>query len=210
MFDVMNRIAEIKKRFGLMRHNAEDGSSPVSFADELKKASGLENGTETTAGFNAAPVDKISLSGISGDQLSRDSINRIADHYSEKNGIPAELTRAVIDAESDYKNDAVSKKGARGLMQLMPSVIKDFGVSDPHNPEENISAGTGLLKNLLNAYSGDYKKALAAYNAGRATVDRHGGVPDYPETKNYIEKIMDKIRGDNGPQTESSPASKEK
>jgi soluble lytic murein transglycosylase len=97
----------------------------------------------------------------------------------------------VIRAESDYNPEAVSPRGAQGLMQLMPSVAKSYGLSDPFSPEDNVRAGTALLGELLNEYDGDYKLALSAYNAGPAAVKSHDGVPDYPETKNYIKKVID-------------------
>ena len=76
-------------------------------------------------------------------------------------------------------------------MQLMPSVISDMGVEDPFDPAENINAGVGLLKDLLTEYNGDYSKALAAYNAGRKAVNESGGVPDYPETRQYVKKVIE-------------------
>ncbi len=100
------------------------------------------------------------------------------------------LIHAVIEQESHYKPDALSPKGAQGLMQLMPDTARQYGVTDAFDPEQNINGGTKYLRYLLKRYNGDIYLALAAYNAGEGAVDRYGGVPPYPETKNYIEKIV--------------------
>ena len=85
---------------------------------------------------------------------------------------------------------AVSSKGAKGLMQLMPTTIKELGISNPFSVHENILGGVSVLKRLLEKYDWDYKKALAAYNAGETVVDKEGGVPRYNETQNYIKKVI--------------------
>ncbi|MBN1498197.1 MAG: lytic transglycosylase domain-containing protein, partial [Spirochaetes bacterium] len=120
-----------------------------------------------------------------------EEIRKLADYYASVNQVPSGLVKAVIETESNYNPRAVSPKGAKGLMQLMPSVIKDFGVSDPFDPNENISAGTGLLKDLLAEYGGDYASALAAYNAGRRAVSESGGMPGFSETREYVKKVID-------------------
>ncbi len=98
--------------------------------------------------------------------------------------------RAVAHAESDLDADAVSPKGARGVMQLMPDVIADYGVTEPEAPAQSIHAGARYLRWLLRRYDGDRTRALAAYNAGPGTVDRYGGVPPYAETRAYIDKVQ--------------------
>ena len=101
-----------------------------------------------------------------------------------------DLVRAVVRKESAYNPCATSIKGAQGLMQLMPSVQAQFGVTDPYDPKQNISAGTRLLKQLLDTYGGDLPKALGAYNAGTTRVDQFGGVPPFPETMRYVTGIL--------------------
>jgi soluble lytic murein transglycosylase-like protein len=103
------------------------------------------------------------------------------------------LLRAVIEQESGYRPCAVSRKGAQGLMQLMPSTAEDLGVKNPFDPKLNIAGGAKFLKILLEKYRGDLARALGAYNAGPATVDDAGGVPDIAETKGYVHSILRRI-----------------
>ena len=112
---------------------------------------------------------------------------------ADNHGVPAELLKAVCVAESHMNPKAVSKAGARGLMQLMPATAESLQVTDPYDPSQNITAGTQYLKQMLERYGGDIAKALAAYNAGPARVDAAGGVPPIPETQEYVRKIMGKI-----------------
>lgn len=112
---------------------------------------------------------------------------------SAKYNLDPQLLSAVIDAESGGNPDAVSPAGAKGLMQLIDSTAAEMGVKDSLNPEENIEGGARYLRILLDTF-GDLKKALAAYNAGPATVKKYGGIPPYRETKNYVDKIMKSLR----------------
>jgi hypothetical protein len=100
--------------------------------------------------------------------------------------LPAKLIHSVIRVESNYNPNAVSPKGAMGLMQLIPATARRFGVSDVFDPIENLKGGARYLRYLRDLYGGDYKLALAAYNAGEGAVARYGGVPPYAETQNYL------------------------
>ena len=106
-------------------------------------------------------------------------------------GVDEAWLRAIAHAESFYAADAVSSKGAKGVMQLMPEVIGDYGVKDPFSPKQSIMAGARLLKTLEDRYGGDDVLAAAAYNAGIGAVERYGGVPPYAETQGYVGKVSE-------------------
>ena len=103
--------------------------------------------------------------------------------------LPAEFVESVAKVESALKTNAVSPQGAVGVMQLMPETARALA-ADPNDPEQNIDAGTRLLRELLIKYNSDVVKALAAYNAGSGAVDRYQGLPPYPETQSYVDKVI--------------------
>lgn len=109
---------------------------------------------------------------------------------SDKYNVSAKLIEAVINVESGFNKNAVSDKGAEGLMQIMPETQKDLNISSPFNPSDNIYGGTKYLKSLLVKYGGNLSSALAAYNAGSEAVDRYGGIPPYMETQNYVKDVL--------------------
>jgi soluble lytic murein transglycosylase-like protein len=113
-------------------------------------------------------------------------INEAVERIALEHHLQPQLIHSVIKVESNYNPNAVSRKGAQGLMQLIPSTARRFGVSNSFNPLENIQGGAKYLKYLLDLYGGSYPLALAAYNAGEAAVARYGGVPPYAETQNYL------------------------
>ena len=113
----------------------------------------------------------------------------LADAAADKYGLPRALVRSVMAAESGGQAQAVSAKGAIGLMQLMPETARDLG-ADPWDPAQNVDAGTRYLRDLLDKYNGGLWHALAAYNAGPGTVDKYHGVPPYSETVRYVGKIQ--------------------
>jgi soluble lytic murein transglycosylase-like protein len=111
---------------------------------------------------------------------------------AEKHGLPVALVRSVVKAESNFQPNALSPKGAIGLMQLMPATAKDLGV-DPHVPEQNVDAGTRYLHDLLIKYEGQddqVARAIAAYNAGPAAVEKYKGIPPYMETQSYVRRVL--------------------
>lgn len=116
---------------------------------------------------------------------------------AREHGVPPALVKAVIAAESLFDPDAVSHKGAQGLMQLMPSTASKLGVEDPFAADQNVSGGVRYLREMLDRY-GDMGRALAAYNAGPKAVDRYRGIPPYPETRAYVQRVMTYYRDYNG------------
>jgi len=113
-------------------------------------------------------------------------INSCANEY----GVDKSLVKAVIHAESGYNPNALSRKGAVGLMQLMPGTAQGLKVADSFNPTDNIRGGVRYLRFLLDTFKGDVTLALAAYNAGLSRVAKYGGVPPYEETRNYVSKVL--------------------
>jgi soluble lytic murein transglycosylase-like protein len=122
----------------------------------------------------------------------------LIDEHARLNGVRADLVRAVVQVESAFNPLATSPKGAMGLMQLMPATARQFGVSNPYDPAENVGAGVRYLRQLLDRYDNDERLALAAYNAGPGAVEKHGYVvPPYRETRDYVTKVqqIDRIAG---------------
>jgi hypothetical protein len=138
----------------------------------------------TARGSHAVPSDSPPLAPSEIDHLVRQAANRVQ--------VDPDLVHAIIEVESDYQPNAVSNKGAMGLMQLMPAAAMRFGVDNPFDPKQNIEAGVTYLKYLLDLFGGDLSLALAAYNAGENSVLRQGGIPSYPETRDYLRKVSDR------------------
>ena len=127
------------------------------------------------------------------DPVPQQELSKMIDSAAEKNGVAGPVIREVARQESGFIPCAVSPKGAEGLMQLMPSTQDQFKVMDPFSPIASIDAGTKLLKQLLDRYHGDLSLALSAYNAGAAAVDKAGGIPQIPETQNYVTSILSRL-----------------
>ena len=129
--------------------------------------------------------------GLTGEQL-----DAIVDEAAAKHGVDANLVRAVIKVESNFNPHAVSRKGAMGLMQLMPSTARSLQVANPFDARQNVDGGVRHLKQLLNDFNGDVSKSVAAYNAGAGAVQRNGGVPPFAETQAYVRRINQLYNGD--------------
>jgi soluble lytic murein transglycosylase len=117
------------------------------------------------------------------------AVKEIISRYCRIFNLEEALVRAVIKVESDYNPRAISSKGALGIMQLLPQTAQEMKVEDPLNPEENICGGSRYLRLMLDRFGDNLDLALAAYNAGPGTVCRHGGIPPYEETRNYVDRV---------------------
>jgi len=144
----------------------------------------FEPGTEAKPAASAAPAQTQSPAGP---RLFDREIEEVIREQAARHGVSERLVKAVVQAESGGNPRAVSPAGAVGLMQLMPGTAKTLGV-DPYNPEQNVDGGIRYLKDMARQF-GSLDDVLAAYNAGPGAVQRHGGVPPYKETQDYINKI---------------------
>ena len=116
--------------------------------------------------------------------------DRYIEAVARENGVDPSLVKAVALVESGFNPSAVSRAGAQGIMQLMPATAARYGVSDPRDPYQSLSAGARHLRDLLDEYGGNVTLALAAYNAGTGAVRKYGGVPAYPETQEYVRRVQ--------------------
>jgi soluble lytic murein transglycosylase len=154
--------------------------------------------TPTRRGFKAV---ELARTGISYAPSRRTSFARGQRSWDDaiikvalRHGVPAALVKAVVAAESAFDPRAVSSKGAQGLMQIMPGTARELGLERPFLAEENLDAGARYLRELHDRYEGSWLHALAAYNAGPTAVDRHGGVPPYAETRQYVKRVLSYYR----------------
>jgi hypothetical protein len=148
-------------------------------------------GRESTQSANA----RISAANFSGALSTPGDVDSAIEQAAARHNVDPNLVRAVVKVESNFNPNAVSRKGAMGLMQLMPSTAKQLNVKNPFDPEQNVDAGVRHLKKLLESYGGDIKLTLAAYNAGAGAVARSSGVPHFAETQNYVRRITNLYYG---------------
>jgi soluble lytic murein transglycosylase len=125
--------------------------------------------------------------GVVGEVVSFDNLIYV---ISQRHGVDPPLVKAIVKAESDFDSAAVSRAGAKGLMQLMPETARSLGVKDVYDPEENVDGGTRHLSRLLNVFDGEVEMAIAAYNAGETAVLKYGAIPPYSETQQYVKKVL--------------------
>jgi soluble lytic murein transglycosylase len=123
-------------------------------------------------------------------RYSTEKYDSLISDASERHGVSFPLLKAIIKAESDFDPHAVSKKGATGLMQIMPENFKPLGIRDPFDPWENINAGARYFKQMYDRFKGKLALSLAAYNAGPTAVDRYKTIPPYEETEEYVRRVL--------------------
>ena len=139
---------------------------------------------------------------VRGKSFSPQDIDAAIDQAAARHNVDPNLVRAVIKVESNFNPNAVSRKGAMGLMQLMPQTARQLKVANPFDPQQNVDAGVRHLKQLMENYGGDVKLTLAAYNAGQGAVARSAGVPHFAETRNYVKRITQLYYGGSDPGTQ--------
>jgi soluble lytic murein transglycosylase-like protein len=161
-----------------------------SAAAEVSEYLGRESNQSATA--------KIVAANFRGPVASPGDIDSAIEEAAVRHNVDPNLVRAVVKVESNFNPNAVSRKGAMGLMQLMPSTARQLKVKNPFDPEQNVDAGVRHLKQLLENYGGDVRLTLAAYNAGAGAVARSSGVPQYAETQNYVRRITNLYYGVSG------------
>jgi len=137
------------------------------------------------------PQSEASAQDAAAIQANRDKIEKMVHEVAERYHVDPALIRAVVETESHWNAAAVSRRGALGLMQLVPETAHRMGVNDVFDPKQNLDGGVHYLRTLLERYNGDLDRALAAYNAGPGAVDRAGGIPRYRETRAYVQKVTD-------------------
>lgn len=156
--------------------------TPASQDTARFKLVSIQGRATASASCNGVTAEKLQLRALGYDS----TILRFAQEYM----VDSKLVKAVIRTESCFDKSAVSAAGARGLMQLMPPTAKSLGVTDSFDPEQNLRGGIRYLSEMMTRYDNNIALALAAYNAGPGTVKKYDGVPPYPETQRYIEKVM--------------------
>ena len=130
--------------------------------------------------------------------FTQQEIDAAIDQAASRHNVDPNLVRALVKVESNFNPNAVSRKGAMGLMQLMPQTARQLNLKNPFDPQQNIDAGVRHLKQLLDNYNGDVRLSLAAYNAGSGAVSRNRGIPRYSETQNYVRRITNLYGGNLG------------
>lgn len=196
---IRTRMSEIREKF--------EASKREEFQDTLDKAKGTPAPLSGSIGPNGSlsedtlgplpPADPSNfdlIKGPIGGRLSdKVQIQGLIAQVAREQNIDQNLLKAVVEAESDYNQNEVSKAGAQGLMQLMPGTAKELGVVNPFNPFENLTGGAKYLNQMIKKYDGNLSLALSAYNAGPGKVNAAHGIPNIPETKRYVNRILTQL-----------------
>jgi soluble lytic murein transglycosylase-like protein len=179
-------IAELRNGFTIPHTTRETREGLVRLYIDAQRKSFVDVPVGEIESYSSAPDTEIPSAAAAPTK----SAQQVVREASVKHGVDFDFIQSVIKQESAGNANAVSRTGARGLMQLMPGTASQLGVSDSFNPEQNVHGGTLYLRELLERYDGNAIKALAAYNAGPGAVDRYKGVPPYRETQQYVQRVV--------------------
>jgi soluble lytic murein transglycosylase-like protein len=188
------------KRSSLVYWSSKESRwKPVPSANTASMQAARSAAAEVTQYFGHDSVQsanaKIVAANARGHQASQEEIDSSIVMAAARHNVDPNLVRAVVKVESNFNSNAVSRKGAMGLMQLMPQTARSLNVKNPFDPDQNVDAGVRHLKHLLENYGGDVNLTLAAYNAGAGAVARSSGVPHFAETQNYVRRITNLYYG---------------
>jgi soluble lytic murein transglycosylase-like protein len=205
-------IAELHNGFTIRHRTRETRNGLVRLYLDDEKKMFVDVPTEDVENYSSEPDPVLPM--LQEAAKPAKSTVQIVSEASEKHGVDSDFIRSVIKQESAWNANAVSRTGARGLMQLMPGTALQLGVNDSFSPEQNVRGGTTYLKELLDRYNGDAIKALAAYNAGPGAVDRYNGIPPYRETQQYVKRVVsdynkskqNKDKSDENPNAVAAPS----
>jgi len=167
-------------------------------AHAWKSVPSAKIGAARSAAAEVSTSDQVS-NFVRGKPFTQQEIDAAIDQAASRHNVDPSLVRAVIKVESNFNPNAVSRKGAMGLMQLMPQTARSLNVVNPFDPEQNVDAGVRHLKKLMESYGGDVNLSLAAYNAGAGAVARSAGIPHFGETRNYVKRITALYYGGTAP-----------
>lgn len=201
--NIENRINQLEARLDSGNPMKAGGGAPRSTSGKSPSHSGvsfeslLNSVSEEKRFKGSAPTSGASAPATTWKGDPKDYDSMIAD-ASKKHKVDENLVRAVIRQESAFNPKATSHCGAMGLMQLMPDTAKELGCKNAYDPYENIMAGTKYLSQLMTTFDGNMTKAIAGYNAGPGAVEKYGGLPPYPETQDYVTKVLDNYRNYKG------------
>ena len=193
---IQARIAEIEGQFALPKQDLPGADFASKLQQEIERNASVAAGKAYAADrvqqntAAAAPSAAQKITATEQGTLANPELARMIHTAAQKYGVDPKLVSAVAEVESGGHQDAVSSTGAVGVMQLMPETAAGLGV-DPYRMESNVEGGAKYLREMLDTFDGDVKKAVAAYNAGPNAVKAYGGVPPYAETQNYVSNVLD-------------------
>jgi soluble lytic murein transglycosylase-like protein len=195
--------AQVKRTTLVYWSTKENRWKPVPSANTVSMRAAQSAAAEVSQYYGRESVEsanaRIVASNAHGHRPSPEEIDQAVTMAAARHNVDPNLVRAVIKVESNFDSNAVSSKGAMGLMQLMPATARELNVKNPFDPDQNVDAGVRHLRHLLDNYNGDVQLTLAAYNAGSNAVARSAGIPHYAETQNYVRRITSLYYGSGDP-----------